>query len=150
MVGETSLAASPFSVFGSLPQYIPARASCHPALNAAMEYTIQSYHSWKKQDAMEDRKTMALGTTALATLRQGPESDFESNSNALMASIALHIMAEVWIAADESVTMGLSSVVVPQVQSARLFATYTRASFTRRRAQQALRAALALWPVQRA
>lgn len=95
MIGHPSAHDSSFGVFASFLNYVPARACHHEIVYLAMDYVVESFYAYRSKDVLHERKAMVASGKALSALRKGLDALPDSESNALLVSMALHVVAEV-------------------------------------------------------
>lgn len=94
MLGPDSGKSSFINLFGPVFSWLPLQVGAHPALDAAIAYTIHGHQSFRGVDGA-DRSMIKSGSTAVACLQKAIMKSPSDMSNTILMAMIVHTAAEV-------------------------------------------------------
>lgn len=95
LLGPDPGTSSSIALYGPLFEWLPSQVGAHPALDAAIAYTIQGHLSFRGVDGA-NKSMVKSGSTALNCLRKAVMTPACGMSDAVLMAMIVHTAAEVW------------------------------------------------------
>ena len=95
LLGPDPERSSSLTLFGPIFAWLPSQIGAHPALDAAIAYTVQGHRSFHGVDGAE-RAMIKSGSTAVTCLQRAVITSPSDMSDAVLMAMVVHCAAEVW------------------------------------------------------
>lgn len=94
LLGPDPGRSSSIALFGPIFAWLPSQIGAHPALDAAIAYTVQGHRSFRGVDGA-DRSMIKSGSTAVTCLQRAVMRSPSDMSDTVLMAMVVHCAAEV-------------------------------------------------------
>lgn len=94
LLGPDPGRSSSIALFGPIFAWLPSQIGAHPALDAAIAYTVQGHRSFRGVDGA-DRSMIKSGSTAVTCLQRAVMGSPSDMSDTVLMAMVVHCAAEV-------------------------------------------------------